>query len=81
MVRFTKWQKLMMIAMPIAITTNPLTIEIFLEWYKWLFTGVSAVCALYIVGFTLYMCFKPTPVNIPSKVKKSKVKTGEYLQD
>lgn len=78
-VRFTKWQKLMFVAMPIAITTNPLTIEIFLEWYKWLFTGISMIAVTYIVGFTLYMCFKPTPVNVPSKTKKQKVKPSEYL--
>jgi hypothetical protein len=79
MVRFTKAQKLMMVAMPLALTTNPLTIEIFLEWYKWLFTGISAVCVVYIVGFTLYMCFKPTEVKVPTKTKKSKVKASQYI--
>lgn len=78
-VNFSKWQKLMMVAMPLAITTNPLTIEIFLEWYKWLFTGISAVAVLYIVIFTLYMCFKPTEVKVPAKSKKSKVKASQYI--
>lgn len=67
------------VAIVLAVTTNPLTIEIFLEWYKWLFTGISVLAVAYIVGFTLYHSFKPTSVKIPSKAKKSKVKTSEYL--
>ena len=79
MVRFNKWQKIMMVAMPLAITMNPLTVEIFLDWYKLLFTGISVLAVTYIVLFTLYSVFKPQPVNIPKKGKKSVVKSKEYL--
>ncbi len=78
-INFPKRQKLMMVAMPLAKTTKPMNIKIFLEWYKWLFTGISAVAVLYIVIFTLYMCFKPTEVKVPKKTAKSKVKASQYI--
>jgi hypothetical protein len=59
---------------------NPMTVEIFIDWYKWLFAGLSALAVVYIVVFTLYHAFKPTEVSIPKKSKKSKVKTSEYLE-
>ncbi len=74
MTRFTKAQKAMMVAVPVAITTNPLTIEIFWEWYKWLFTGLSLIATAYAIGFMLYCMFKPEKVNIPKKPKKSQQK-------
>lgn len=76
--RFNKYQVGMMIAVPVAITTNPLTIEIFLEWYKWAFAGISAVCVIYIIGFMLYSMFKPDKPNIPSKKTKKK-STQKYI--
>lgn len=78
-VRFNKSQKLMMLAIPLAITTNPLTVEIFIDWYKWLLAGVSWIASAYILGFMLYNMFKPQPNNIPSKSKKHSVKSKEYI--
>jgi len=71
-VRFSKAQIGMMVALPVAITMNPLTIEIFLDYIKWGFAGLSAIAVTYIILFTLYMCFKPQQNNIPDSTKKDK---------
>jgi len=79
-VRFSKAQIGMMVALPVAITMNPLTVEIFIEYIKWGFAGLSAIAATYIVGFTLYQCFRPQSVKVPSKTKKQQVKPSQYLE-
>jgi hypothetical protein len=79
-VRFNNWQKGMMVAMPVAITMNPLTVEVFIEYIKWGFAAMSAIAVVYIVGFTLYQCFRPTEVKIPKDDGKSKKKLPKQLQ-
>ena len=78
MTRFSKWQIAAMIALPLAITTNPLTVEIFLEWYKWLFTSISIITTAYLFGFLLYKVLKPEKINIPKKGKNKPQKYIDY---
>ncbi len=74
MTRFSKWQIAAMAALPLALTTNPLTVEIFWQYYEWAFTGISVLATAYLLGFLMYKVLKPEKVNIPSKPKKSKPK-------
>lgn len=81
MTNFSKWQVMAMIALPLALTTNPMLVEIFWEWYKLLFTGIFIITTAYLVVFLLYKVLKPEKLNIPSKTKKSKVKSTQYISE
>jgi hypothetical protein len=81
MTNFSKWQVMAMIALPLALTTNPMLVEIFWEWYKLLFTGIFIITTAYLVVFLLYKVLKPEKLKVPSKAKKSKVKSSEYISE
>lgn len=72
MTRFSKWQKLAMVCLPLAIMLNPLTVQIYLEYVIWFLNGVSILATGYLLGFMLYKVLKPEKVNIPPKGKKTK---------
>lgn len=80
MIRFSKWQIMAMVALPLAITTNPMLVEIFWEWYKLLFTGIFIVTTVYLAAFLLYKVLKPEKIAIPKKSKKQVVKTSQYKE-
>jgi hypothetical protein len=70
-VRFNNYQKLAMVSGPLALMLNPLTVQVFLEYILWVFTGISMVCGAYFCGFLLYRGFKVDAVKIPKKAKKT----------
>lgn len=78
-VGFSKAQIGMMVAVPVVIVCNPLTVEIFIDYIKWGLAGVSAVAALYVIGFVGYCVFRPQPVKVPTKNKKTE-KLPKQLQ-
>lgn len=44
---------------------NPFSVAILDEWFKWAYTGISVVCAVWICSFLLYKVFRVEKTNIP----------------
>lgn len=74
--RFTKWQLIAMVALPMAIMLNPLTIQIYLDQVVYVLEGVSFLAGAYFVGFALYKMLKPERTALPKVGKKSHGKDG-----
>lgn len=70
-VRFSRWQVGAMVALPVAIILNPLTLEIYLDVVKQVLEGISFVAAAYFVAFALYKVLKPEQTHIPKKTDKT----------
>ncbi len=72
MIRFNKGQKIAMVALPLAILFNPLTVEIYFDYFKMAFFVISLVSTAYVVGFMLYhmLWVKRERVHIPAKPRK-----------
>lgn len=71
MTRFTKYQLITMGALVGMLLFNPLVVEVFEEYFKLVYTGISLVCTVWVVVFLLYKVMKPEKVNYTPK-KKSK---------
>lgn len=75
MTRFTKVQKVTMVALIVALLLNPLSFEVLLEYFRMASTGLSLLATAWVVGFLGYKVFRPERVNIPKKsTKKSTTK-------
>lgn len=78
--RFNKVQIVTICAIVGAMLFNPASVEILDEYFKHFYTIVWLGCTAWVVIYLLKKVLTPEKVNIPSKSKKSKVKTKEYLE-
>lgn len=79
--KFNKWQYLWVVSGILALMLNPLTVQVFLEYILWVFTGLSILFGTYFCIFALYAAFSMHRVNIPKKSKKNVVKSKDYLTE
>lgn len=79
MSKFNKWQKGAMVALPLAIMLNPLTIMIYIDYVVKVLEVISGIAILYLMGFMLYKILKPETVTLPKKSAKTQ-KAGKYIE-
>lgn len=75
MIRFTKVQKITMVAIIGMGLLNPLAVAMLEDYFKMFYTGVFLLCGAWIMGFLLYKTFTVEALNIPTK-KNTKAKDG-----
>lgn len=66
---FSKYQVGAMVALPVAIMLNPLTLEIYLDLVKLVLEVISFIAGAYFVGYTLVRLFTPQQPRLPAKGK------------
>lgn len=74
--RFSKWQLIAMVSLPIAVILNPLTINIYLDKVVLVLEGVSFVAGAYFVAFALVKMLMPERPRLPKVGGKSHGKDG-----
>lgn len=79
MSRYSKWQKLAILAAIIGMLFNPMSYEILKDYIEWGFNILALACLAYACGFFLVKALTPEKVNIPKKNKKKVVKDTQYI--